>query len=175
MIGYKATGANILKGDKRKMNDLKGIIEDCNKSDLISDKIIKKIIEIIGQEEWQDLHDENNDVCTTMGELIITLKGIAELEKENAELQQKWLNESYEKAKLVEKWKHNGENIIQECKDIEGANAYYEHQLTKAKELLREIVDTPVFNQMGGELYENEGYAELVKEAEQFLNSEVEK
>ena len=68
------------------MNDLKGIIEDCNKSDLISDKVIKKIIEIIGQEEWQELHDENNDVCTTMGELIITLKGIAELEKENAEL-----------------------------------------------------------------------------------------
>ena len=68
------------------MNDLKGIIEDCNKSDLISDKVIKKIIEIIGQEEWQELHDENNDVCTTMGELIITLKGITELEKENAEL-----------------------------------------------------------------------------------------
>ena len=62
------------------MNDLKGIIDDCNKSDLVSDKVIKKVIEIIGQEEWQDLHDENNDVCTTMGELIITLKGIAELE-----------------------------------------------------------------------------------------------
>jgi len=70
------------------MNDLKGIIEDCNKSDLISDKVIKKIIEIIGQEEWQELHDENNDVCTTMGELIITLKGITELEKENAELKE---------------------------------------------------------------------------------------
>ncbi len=68
------------------MNDIKGIIEDCNKSDLVSDKIIKKIIEIIGQEEWQDLHDENNDICTTMGELIITLKGIADLEKENADL-----------------------------------------------------------------------------------------
>ena len=62
------------------MNDLKGIIEDCNKSDLVSDKVIKKVIEIIGQEEWQILHDENNDVCTTMGELIITLNGIAELE-----------------------------------------------------------------------------------------------
>ena len=49
-------------------------------------------------------------------------------------------------------------------------------QLTKAKELLREIIDTPVFNQMGGELYENEGYTELVAEAEQFLkDSEVEK
>lgn len=49
-------------------------------------------------------------------------------------------------------------------------------KLTKAKELLREIIDTPVFNQMGGELYENEGYTELVAEAEQFLkDSEVEK
>lgn len=65
------------------MNDIKGIIEDVEKSSLVSDKVIKKIIEIIGQEEWQDLHDENNDICTTMGELIITLKGIAELEKEN--------------------------------------------------------------------------------------------
>ena len=64
------------------MNDLKGIIEDCNKSDLVSDKIIKKIIEIIGQEEWQILHDENIDICTTMGELIITLKGVAGLEAE---------------------------------------------------------------------------------------------
>ncbi len=76
------------------MNDLKGIIEDCNKSDLVSDKIIKKIIEIIGQEEWQDLHDENNDICTTMGELIITLNGVADLEKENALL--KGRNEGFE-------------------------------------------------------------------------------
>ena len=71
------------------MNDLKGIIEDCNKSDLVSDKVIKKVIEIIGQEKWQDLHDENNDICTTMGELIITLKGIADLEKENAVLERR--------------------------------------------------------------------------------------
>ncbi|MCR5765652.1 MAG: hypothetical protein K6G09_06720 [Treponema sp.] len=68
------------------MNDLKGIIEDCNKSDIVSNKVIKKIIEIIGQEEWQDLDDENSDICTTMGELIITLDRITDLEKENAEL-----------------------------------------------------------------------------------------
>lgn len=74
------------QGDKRKMNDLKGIIEDCNKSDLVSKKVIKKVIEIIGQEEWNDLYDEQSDICTTMGELIITLKGITDLEKENAEL-----------------------------------------------------------------------------------------
>ena len=70
------------------MNDLKGIIEDCNKSDLVSDKVIKKIIEIIGQEEWNNIYDEESDICTTMGELIITLKYIAELEKENAELKE---------------------------------------------------------------------------------------
>lgn len=44
------------------MNDLKGIIEDCNKSDLVSDKVIKKVIEIIGQEKWNDLNDENRDI-----------------------------------------------------------------------------------------------------------------
>lgn len=65
---------------------------------------------------------------------------ISMLEKENAELQQKWLNESYEKAKLIEKWKHNGENIIQECKDIEGAKTYYEHQLIKAKDLIHNLL-----------------------------------
>lgn len=42
-------------------------------------------------------------------------------------------------------------------------------QLIKAKELLKEMIDTPVFNQMGGELYENEGYTELVEEVKQFL------
>ena len=68
------------------MNDLKGIIEDCNKSDLVSEKVIKKVIEIIGQEEWNDLHDENSDICTTMGELIITLKGIPELEGKDLEI-----------------------------------------------------------------------------------------
>ena len=68
------------------MNDIKGIIEDCYKSDLVSDNVIKKVIEIIGQVEWQRLHDENNDICTTMGKLIITLDRIEDLEKENAEL-----------------------------------------------------------------------------------------
>ncbi len=47
-----------------------------------------------------------------------------------------------------------------------------EKQLIKAKELLKEMIDTPVFNQMGGELYENEGYTELVEEVEQFLKEE---
>ena len=71
------------------MNDIKGIIEDVEKSSLVSDKVIKKVIKIIGQEEWNNIHDEESDICTTTGEFIITLKGIAELEKENAELQEK--------------------------------------------------------------------------------------
>ena len=88
-------------------------------------------------------------------------KRIAELEKENAELQQKWLNESYEKAKLVEKWKRNGENIIQECRDIEGANAYYEHQLTNAKEIIKTLA---------GDLSMYSGnYQKELLEAKQFL------
>lgn len=62
------------------MNDLKGIIKDVEKSSLVSDKVIKKVIEIIGQEKWNDIHNEESDICTTTGELIITLKGIVDLE-----------------------------------------------------------------------------------------------
>jgi hypothetical protein len=98
---------------------------------------------------------------------------LAKLEKENAELQQKWLDESYEKAKLVEKWKHNGENIIQECKDIEGAKTFYEHQLTKAKKIIKKLVDgIRVISDPKVELTDVESF---VAEAENFLNSEVEK
>ena len=68
------------------MNDLKGIIEDCNKSDLVSKKVIEKVIKIIGQKRWNRIYDEESDICTTMGELIITLKGIPDLEKEKCEL-----------------------------------------------------------------------------------------
>lgn len=100
--------------------------------------------------------------------LKLDVEKIAELEKENAELQQKWLNESYEKAKLVEKWKRNGECIIQECKDIEGANAYYKHQLTKAKALLTRFIRK-------GNGAVAPSWEELIAEAEHFLNSEVEK
>ena len=48
-----------------------------------------------------------------------------------------------------------------------------EKQLIKAKELLREMIDTPVLNQIGGEVYENEEYTELVEEVEQFLKELV--
>ena len=68
------------------MNDIKGIIEDVEKSSLVSNKVIEKVIDIIGQEKWQDIDDKESDICTTAGELSITLRGIADLEKENAEL-----------------------------------------------------------------------------------------
>ena len=137
-------------GDKRKMNDLKGVIEDCNKSDLVSDKVIKKVIEIIGQEEWQDLHDENNDICTTMGELIITLKGIAELEKENAELKETVIKMN---------------NVITETFS----------NLTKAKELLERLLITSCNSDVLNLLPNCSEVLRVRVEAEQFLNSEVEK
>ena len=62
------------------------------KSSLVSNNVIKKVIEIIGQEKWNDIHDEESDICTTTGELIITLKGITYLEKENTELKEELKN-----------------------------------------------------------------------------------
>lgn len=137
------------------MNDLKGIIEDCNKSDLVSDKIIKKVIEIIGQEEWQELHDENNDICTTMGELIITLKGIADLEKENAELKEQC-------------------SILADCNTCTSTckteNIEMKKQLTKAKEIIKELL-----LRLNRLTYTGLNCEEC-KEAEQFIkDSEVEK
>ena len=111
------------------MNDLKGIIEDCNKSDLISDKVIKKIIEIIGQEKWQDLYDKESDICTTMGELIITLKNIPYLEKENSELKEK-------NNQLTRK-----SNCLTECNDglqeLLSDEIKTQEQLVKSTELLK--------------------------------------
>ena len=84
--------------------------------------------------------------------MLLTGK-IATLEKENAELKEKYVK-----------------NIT----DCDICDTYCNSQLTKAKELIKGIVDTPMYNQMGGEMYENEEYKELIAEAEQFL-SEVEK
>ena len=62
------------------MNTIEGIIEDVGKSDLVSNKVINEIIGIIGQEKWQRINDEKGDTCTTPGELLITLKELADLE-----------------------------------------------------------------------------------------------
>ena len=126
------------------MNDLKGIIEDCNKSDLVSKKVIKKVIEIIGQEEWNDLHDEHSDICTTMGELVITLEGIPDLEKENAELKEKLEIEQNARG------------------DWFGKAVTKDRQITEAKDLIRNLLRVTY-----GEGW---NYSLQVKvEAEQFL------
>lgn len=64
------------------MNTLEGIIEDVEKSDLVSKKVIDKVIELIGQEKWQELNDKEGNTITTTGELLITLKEIPYLEKQ---------------------------------------------------------------------------------------------
>ena len=125
------------------MNDIKGIIEDVEKSDLVSDKVIKKVIEIIGQEKWQEINDEKSDICTTTGELIITLKGITDLEKENKELKR-------DKEDLIF---IRNQNAKCRCEDKD--------QLTKAKEILKMIVDYyPCYNKT------------ITEQAEQFLKGE---
>ena len=68
------------------MNDIKCIIEDVEKSNIVSTKVINNVINIIGQEEWNDLYDIENDICTTTGELIIALKGIVELNNKMKQL-----------------------------------------------------------------------------------------
>lgn len=134
------------------MNDIKGIIEDVEKSSLVSDKVIKKVIKIIGQEEWNNIHGEESDICTTTGELIITLKGIVELEKENAELKEQCL-------------------ILADCNTCHSTckneNVEMKKRLTKAKELIKEMLSILPKENI-------EGVYEITEEAELFIR-EVEK
>lgn len=62
------------------MNSIDGIISDVNKSSLISSKVINEVINIIGQEKWHELHDNFSDICTTTGELLISLKSYRDQE-----------------------------------------------------------------------------------------------
>lgn len=63
------------------MNSLSGIIEDLNKSDLVTDKVIKEVINIIGQDKWNELIDnDDSHTCTTMGEVLITLRELQHIE-----------------------------------------------------------------------------------------------
>ena len=64
---------------------------------------------------------------------------------------------------LVKNWQEGAKFGYNKCKEE------LEAQLTKAKEILKGIIDTPMYKQMGGETYENEEYKELITEAEQFL------
>ena len=145
------------------MNDFKGIIEDVEKSSLVSDKVIEKVIEIIGQEKWQDINDEKSDICTTEGELIITLKGIPELEKENAEL-----TETLKTYNGCGDW----DNDFHTCRvylQHEELQMYID-QLTKAKEIIRTFLNMPMPN--NEEVFADVGM--FLTKAEQFLK-EIEK
>ena len=140
------------------MNDFKGIIEDVEKSSLVSDKVIEKVIEIIGQEKWQDINDEKSDICTTEGELIITLKGIPELEKENAEL-----TETLKTYNGCGDW----DNDFHTCRvylQHEELQMYID-QLTKAKEIIRTFLNMPMPN--NEEVFADVGM--FLTKAEQFL------
>ena len=137
------------------MNDIKGIIEDVEKSNLVSNKVIKKVIKIIGQKEWNNIHNEESDICTTKGELIITLKGIAELEKENAEL--KGIKDI---ATLI---RANNDTVIT-LMQLNNMLVNKNQQLTKAKELLAKWVK--LFRPKGG----NIPPTPIQVETEQFIN-----
>lgn len=64
--------------------------------------------------------------------------GKAELEKENAELQQKYLEESYEKAKLVKELKEAED--IPTIAYLQGASRQNE-KLAKAKEIIGNLIN----------------------------------
>ena len=171
------------------MNDLKGIIEDCNKSDLVSKEAIKKVIEIIGQEEWNDLYDGHSNICTTMGELIITLKGIADIEKENKELKTIKIPQlerriaSIRGAHSVDCKKLNAR--IEQVERLKNENAKLKEKvetyqigmfdeiekrdkrLTKAEEILREYIR---INLLPPTERNFDDEVKLFIEAEQFLN-----
>ena len=68
------------------MNDIKGIIEDVEKSSLVSNKIIDKVRELIGKEKWNELYDECDDIMTTTGELLIVLKSFKPVEEDYGQL-----------------------------------------------------------------------------------------
>lgn len=70
------------------MNSLKGIRDDIEKSTLISEKVLGKIVELIGENTYQLLKNEHSDIMTTSGELAICLRSLEDLEKENEQLKQ---------------------------------------------------------------------------------------
>ena len=112
---------------------------------------------------------ENENRPTFTGHIVVSslcksaVERIEELEKENAELKEqlgdKVMQKRKDKADLV--WK------------LKTANEQKKSQLAEVKDLLKDIISTPRYNQMDGEAYENEEYKELIAEAEHFI-SEVE-
>lgn len=142
------------------MNDIKDIIEDVKKSSLVSNNVIKKVIEIIGQEKWNDIHDEESDICTTTGELIITLKGITYLEKENAQLK---------KAKETLATMNNNMWVELEKKRAESQGITNKlHQLIKATEIIKKLLHA-LKNEGSEYTFALENTHPVLEEAEQFL------
>ena len=148
------------------MNDIKGIIEDVEKSSLISNKVIKKVIKIIGQEEWNNIHDEESDICTTTGELIITLKGVAELD-----CQMNRNKYCYSCVNATDRCFRNEIGCpCEKYKSYKDENAALNERLTKAKELLTKWVE--LFKPKGGNIpptpiqVETEQFIREVKENE---------
>lgn len=50
------------------------LIEQLNRSTIVSNAVIKKVIEIIGQEKWQELEDNYSDIFCTSGEFISVVR-----------------------------------------------------------------------------------------------------
>lgn len=96
---------------------------------------------------------------------------IHKLEKENTELQQKWLDESYEKAKCIKSLDDKNKEInylseqIQELKiELDTPESVVLDKLDEAKELLKDITSSY------GSTEVSEEYLYLkIKKAEQFL------
>ena len=100
----------------------------------------------------EDLQDHIIATC-----MVVVTEATKELEKENAELKDKLKNQ-----------KADYEIYYKSCYN---AQKKAEKHLTKAKELLNEFMR---ISKASDEDFEHD-YSELIGEAEQFLNSEVEK
>ena len=92
-------------------------------------------------------------------------KRIAELEKENAELKDYRLTTVAKQQTDMSKYALNLEHKL----------SWYDNQLTKAKEIINDLVHLGEFNEDTDEEYFNYQVHEALKNAEQFLDSEVEK
>ena len=140
-----------------------------------------KAIQNVGfyQKQMQDIYDKKN-------------KQIAELEKENAELKSQLRDKKCNDKdcpvfiKLVQAQKENAE-LTKKLGDVQmqkageksdlvwhlkEANEQKAKQLTKAKEIIKELVRVEYADFTNGD-YSNE-LSKVLEQAEQFLNSEVE-
>ena len=90
-------------------------------------------------------------------------KRIAELEKENAELKH-----------TIAELRRDKDNLNTHTKAQEKLSEYRSNQLTKAKEVINDLVHLGEFNEHTDEEYFNYQVHEVLKNAEQFI-SEVEK